>query len=182
MTIDNNTGEVISLDEAIKYTHTFQINNPDAIKSFFAGINKINCILGQDDCMGIRFYNGEDSVTGKSNLVLVGVDKNGEDITQGVILERLTDCPTLCPKISDLIKPYTLYSIFLYTALFAGILPLLVLFPKKRAFNISEPIVPFIWLTTIASLYELIGSIILKINVDYWFQIYSLLELLTILY
>ncbi|WP_133119429.1 hypothetical protein [Avrilella dinanensis] len=75
-----------------------------------------------------------------------------------------------------------MYSILLYTALFTGILPLLVLFPKKRAFIFNEPIVPFIWLTTIASLYELVGSIILKINVDYWFQIYSLLELLTILY
>ena len=105
MTIDNNTGEVITLDEAINYTHTFQENNPDAIKSFFAGINKINCILEQDDCIGIRFYNREDPVTGKSNLVLGGVDKNGEDITQGVILERLTICPTHCPKNSVLIKP-----------------------------------------------------------------------------
>jgi hypothetical protein len=43
--------------------------------------------------------------TAKSNLVLVGVDKNGEDITQGVILERLTICPTHCPKNSVLIKP-----------------------------------------------------------------------------
>lgn len=105
MEIDNNTGEVITLDEAINYTHTFQENNPDAIKSFFAGINKINRILGQDDCIGIRFYNGEDPLTGKNNLVLVGVDKNGEDITQGVILERLVTCPNYCPKNSVLIKP-----------------------------------------------------------------------------
>ena len=105
MSINNNTGEVITLDEAIDFTHTYQNNNPDEIKSFFAGINKINRILGQDDCIGIRFYNGEDPVTGKNNLVLVGVDKNGEDITQGVILERLLTCPFHCPKNSVLIKP-----------------------------------------------------------------------------
>ena len=43
--------------------------------------------------------------TAKSNLVLVGVDKNGEDITIGVILEHLASCPTHCPKNSVLIKP-----------------------------------------------------------------------------
>lgn len=105
MTIDNNTGEVITLDQAINYTHTFQNNNPNTIKSFFAGINKINRIFGQDDCIGIRFYNGVDSVTGKNNLVLVGVNQNGEDITSGVILEDLVTCPNYCPKNSALIKP-----------------------------------------------------------------------------
>ena len=105
MTINNNTGEVITLDEAIDFTHSFQENNPDAIKSYFAGINKINRILGQDDCIGIRFYNGTDAATGKNNLVLVGVDKNGNDITQGVILEYLVTCPKICPDNSLLIKP-----------------------------------------------------------------------------
>ena len=75
-----------------------------------------------------------------------------------------------------------MYYFFLYTALFAGILPLLVLFSKKRAFVFKEPITPFIWLTFIATLYELVGSIILKINIDYWYQVYSLLEFLTVFY
>lgn len=105
MSINNNTGEVITLDEAIDFTHTFQDNNPDEIKSFFAGINKINRILGQDDCIGIRFYNGTDPVTGQNNLVLVGVDQNGEDITSGVIVEKLITCPNFCPQNSALIKP-----------------------------------------------------------------------------
>lgn len=41
---------------------------------------------------------------------------------------------------------------------------------------------PFVWLTFIATLYEYIGTSILKINVAYWFQLYSLLEFLTIYY
>lgn len=75
-----------------------------------------------------------------------------------------------------------MYYIFLYIALFAGILPLLVLFSKKRAIAFKESITPFIWLTFIATLYELVGSIILKINIDYWYQVYSLLEFLTVFY
>lgn len=76
-----------------------------------------------------------------------------------------------------------MYYIFLYTALFAGILPLSVLFFKKRAFVFKEPIIPFIWLTFIAALYEGIGIITsLKVGQNYWNQIYSLLEILAVFY
>lgn len=105
MAINNNSGEVIQLDEAIEYTHAFQEDNPESIKAFFAGINKINHVLGQEDCIGIRFYSGLDPVTGVKNLVLVGVNQEGEDITEGVIVEKLITCPTICAKNSALIKP-----------------------------------------------------------------------------
>lgn len=75
-----------------------------------------------------------------------------------------------------------MYYVFAYIALFLGIIPLIVLFSKKRALVFKESIVPFIWLTAIATLYELTGTLTLKIPVDYWFQFYSLLEFLTIYY
>lgn len=75
-----------------------------------------------------------------------------------------------------------MYSILVYTALFAGILPLLMAFSKKDSFVFKEPITPFIWLTFIATLYEGIGTIVLKIDSSYWNKIYSLLEFLTIFY
>ncbi|TDS64258.1 hypothetical protein [Myroides indicus] len=75
-----------------------------------------------------------------------------------------------------------LYYSITYAALFAGIIPLIVLFLKKRAFVVSDSIQPFVWLTFIATLYEGIGTFILKVNTTYWFQIYSLLEFLTIYY
>jgi len=37
MTIDSNSTEVITLEEAVQYTHSFQSNNPRAIKAFFVG-------------------------------------------------------------------------------------------------------------------------------------------------
>lgn len=75
-----------------------------------------------------------------------------------------------------------MYSILLYTALFAGILPLLMAFSKKGAFVFKEPIAPFIWLIFLATLYEGIGTIVLKIDSSYWNKIYSLLEFLTVFY
>jgi len=104
MKLDINTGEVISLDEAIKFTHSFQEQNPIQLKSFSVGAEKIKIILQQDDCVGVRIYNGYDLDTGQANLVLVGFNKDGEDITDGVIVERLSPCPPDCPKDSPLIK------------------------------------------------------------------------------
>lgn len=105
MATDRNSGEVITVTEAIGFTHSFQENNPEATKAFFVGANKLNLILEQENCIGIRIYNGYDNVPNKQNLVLIGVDKNGEDIRNGVIVEHLVTCPPDCPKSSDLIKP-----------------------------------------------------------------------------
>ncbi|MDV4069983.1 hypothetical protein CMT34_17475 [Elizabethkingia anophelis] len=103
MSIDKNTGEIITLEKAIEFTHLFQMQNPSALTSFYAGGSKISSILEQENCIGIRFYNGYDAIAKKNNLVLVGVDINGEDITDGFILEHLSPCPPNCPKSSPLI-------------------------------------------------------------------------------
>lgn len=103
MGTDKNTGTVITLKEAIDFTHAFQYGNPASISAFLVGANKINLILEQKDCIGIRIYNGHDNVNNKNNLVLIGVDVNGKDMTEGVIVERLFICPPICPDSSLLI-------------------------------------------------------------------------------
>lgn len=75
-----------------------------------------------------------------------------------------------------------MYQVFFYIALFIGIIPLLVLFIKKRAFDFREPITPFIWLTVFATLYEFIGTGLLEIKTSYWFQLYSFFEIVTLFY
>lgn len=105
MAVDKNTGDVISLEEAVNYTHSFQERQSKAIKSFFVGTNKLNLIIEQEGCIGVRIYNGYDPVTNKENRVLVGVDASGEDISNGIIVEELFPCPTDCPKSSPLVKP-----------------------------------------------------------------------------
>ncbi len=104
MAVDRNTGEVVTLDSAVNYTHSFQNENPEAIKSFFVGSEKLKSILKQEGCIGVRIYNGNDAATNKENRVLVGVDASGEDISEGVIVEHLEPCPKSCPKSSPLIK------------------------------------------------------------------------------
>jgi len=104
MKLDNNTGAVIALDEAVKFTTSFQERNPNQIKSHFVGGEKVKLILQQENCIGIRIYNGYDPDRNEANLVLVGVDKDGEDLTNGVLVERLAACPSECPVKSKLIK------------------------------------------------------------------------------
>ena len=61
-----------------------------------------------------------------------------------------------------------------------GVIPLSILFIRRKAFSWNHPIVPFIWLTGIASVYEFIVSYWLEINTSYWFQLYALLSFLAL--
>lgn len=68
--------------------------------------------------------------------------------------------------------------LFINITLYSGIIPLIILLLKKIAFNFKEPIVPFIWVTAIASVYEILNLGFFEINLSYWFQIYPFLEIL----
>lgn len=46
--------------------------------------------------------------------------------------------------------------------------------------DLKLPIIPFIWLTVFAVIYELAGTLVLKINTTYWFQLYSFLEMIAL--
>lgn len=102
MAVNPETGEIITLAQAQKYVQAFRAQYPDQLKGFFVGASNVQKILGQTDCIGIRIYNGYDETTKKTNLVLVGVDKNQKDMTGGVILERLASCPQECDITSSL--------------------------------------------------------------------------------
>lgn len=104
MSINPNSGEKISLDEALDLVTAFRSNNPKDIKASFVGIETINLILTQPNCIGVRIYNGYDKATGKLAPVLVGVDTTGKDMVDGVILDRLKPCPEYCDTSSPLIK------------------------------------------------------------------------------
>lgn len=95
MTFDGNEGEVVTLAEAASWTANYRSANPGAIKAHAAGKNKLNSILNQDGCLGIRTYYAIDSEDALC-LVMVGVDANGDDMENGVILERMSPCPPYC--------------------------------------------------------------------------------------
>lgn len=75
-----------------------------------------------------------------------------------------------------------MYTVVFYIALFIGFIPLLLLFLKGKTYDQRHPVVPFIWLTAIASAYEFVGTNLLKIDTAYWFQLYSLLSFFSFYY
>lgn len=93
---DYKTGPVIDLNQGV-------------VGHFF-GKDLINDILSQPDAMGIRIYYGSSVEVGTSTvhpqLILVGVDENGEDLLGlGKIVDISRPCPVFCPKTYGLAMP-----------------------------------------------------------------------------
>lgn len=98
MRLDANIGSIITELEAKELIHSFETKFPDEIKSSFIGADNIESILAQENCIGIRIYNGYDSENKKMNLVFVGVDNEEKEILQnGIIYDKLLQCPPYCP-------------------------------------------------------------------------------------
>ncbi|MGJ1382840.1 hypothetical protein [Sphingobacterium siyangense] len=96
MSVNSNTGSVITLAEAVIYMTAYRTKFPNEAKGFFIGSDKLGLILSQEDCIGVRIYNGYDDSEGIMNQVLVGVDMNGDDLSEGIIVEKLVPCPKIC--------------------------------------------------------------------------------------
>jgi hypothetical protein len=98
MAFNGKEGTVVSLNDAAGWTAAYRatITPGDRIAHFF-GKDKINDILNQTGCMGIRIYHGLDA-NGEKVLVLVGADANEDDMEHGVIVEKSTPCPPRCSK------------------------------------------------------------------------------------
>ncbi len=88
-------GEVISLSTGSDWTANYRAANPGQTKAFFYGQVILNDILAQADCVGIRIYYAIDE-EGDKQLVIVGVDEDGNDQTAGIVADRAKPCPTYC--------------------------------------------------------------------------------------
>jgi hypothetical protein len=93
---ENEAGLIIDLDQAKMYTYAFQESHPDQIVAFKVSIDKIQAIIDQPDCKGVRIYNGFDKENDKKNLILIGYDHDDKDMEGGVIVEKLLACPPYC--------------------------------------------------------------------------------------
>ncbi len=86
----------IPLDEAADMTRRYR-ENAD-LNARLGGLfarEAFDRILSQEGCMGIRFYFAE-SKDGEMELILVGVDANGNDMEYGELAERIIGCPPFC--------------------------------------------------------------------------------------
>ena len=98
MTINENSGGLITEQQARTLISEFDKRFPGEVVSSFMGSVHINSILSQEDCIGLRIYNGYDALTEKISLVLVGVDSANNDLLKdGLIYDQMVTCPPTCP-------------------------------------------------------------------------------------
>ncbi|MBI4810794.1 MAG: hypothetical protein HY800_05015 [Ignavibacteriales bacterium] len=104
MALPPKNNQIISLDEASKYTSAYrQQATANAIKGGLFWKEYVQKLLDQPGCVAMRYYHGMNT-DGKPIIVLVGVNDKGDDITDGILLEILPFCPPFCPSNKELIS------------------------------------------------------------------------------
>lgn len=88
-----NEGSLVNIDDASSWTADFREAYPEYKKGYFLGKNKLNDLLNQTDCVGIRIYFAIKD--GELNIVVVGAKANKDDITTNV-LDVAVSCPDQC--------------------------------------------------------------------------------------
>lgn len=102
MDFTGNEGSIIPLNLASQMTKNFRSNSEaGAIISMAIGKNVIEEVLNQTGCFGLRIYKALDD-NGSEEIVIVGVDDNGNDMYKGKIADRVIKCPIVCPDQSPL--------------------------------------------------------------------------------
>ncbi len=102
MSFTGNEDHSITLEEASELTQNYRDNAESGAKKggYFSKESLLD-ILNQDECVGIRYYFGEED-DGTPVLVLVGVDEEENDLTNGALREKSTPCPPRCGQANDL--------------------------------------------------------------------------------
>jgi hypothetical protein len=92
----------ITLDLATKLVRNYRATaaSGTAFGEYF-GQDAVKSLLAQAGNVGMRIYYGKNDA-GQTVLVLVGVDNNGRDLTEGVILEIGSICPPICDSAGKL--------------------------------------------------------------------------------
>lgn len=101
MSFSGNEGGSITLAQGSQWTANYRSANPNATKAHFFGKTKLNEVLNQSGCVGIRMYYAIDG-NGAKQLVLVGVNSSEQDLTSGIILDLAVPCPSYCDSFSAL--------------------------------------------------------------------------------
>lgn len=88
-------GSIITLAEGSIMTAEFRKAYPNVTKAVYYTANVYEDLLAQTGCVGIRIYNAinEDGIL---TNVLVGVDRDGNDMVNGKVYDRGTFCPNDC--------------------------------------------------------------------------------------
>ena len=94
MAFNGNEGDWITPAIAQTMTASFRQKFPNEKQGAFLGIDKINDILAQTDCKGLRVYFARNTA-GEMTIVMVGADSREADMTS-MILDVAQPCPPFC--------------------------------------------------------------------------------------
>lgn len=93
----------VTLTEAVAYCARYREAPLDTpTKAFAFGREAYDDILAQAGCAQVRSYLGR-TAEGEVTLVLVGVDRAGNDMTDGVLMQKAWPCPPYCAAQSPLL-------------------------------------------------------------------------------
>ena len=107
--LNGSEGDPIELETALRWTQNYRagLKTAEEHRAHFFGYQIIEEILKQESCVGIRIYYSLDD-EGKRQLVIVGVNAQGDDILPlpggrseedgdgGIVADASLPCPTYC--------------------------------------------------------------------------------------
>jgi len=103
MAFNGTEGTMISRTNARQLLENYE-NSPafpanNNTKGVLFGRDHLLAIIGQSGCKGIRVYFGKDGVRAEDpvQLVIVGTDEEGNDMSSGLVLDAGLPCPDVCP-------------------------------------------------------------------------------------
>lgn len=86
----------IPLKEAAEQTRRQRSRRPTQIGDVGALTAKaIRELLDQPGCVGMRYYRARNAKD-EGSMVLVGVDADGNDMVDGIVLDAILPCPPYC--------------------------------------------------------------------------------------
>lgn len=102
MPLPEKQNQTISVTDAAKLTARYRSNVAlGAVKGGAIWKENIEKILNQAGCVALRCYFGG-KADNSSVIVFVGVDKNGDDLIDGVLIEDWFPCPPYCSTTNSL--------------------------------------------------------------------------------
>ncbi|GEM_PF-892675 len=91
-----NENHDITLQDAVGLTQAYRLAvSSETVLAHYFGKNAIEKALAQPGCVGVRMFYGKHK-DGSSTLVIIGVDRAGNDMTAGIALQKALPCPPDC--------------------------------------------------------------------------------------
>lgn len=91
----------ISLADAAALTRRWRVQRRGLEHGGAFHADQVQAVLEGRDCVAMRYYHGLDAA-GLPSLILVGVDPEGADMCDSVMLELHFPCPPVCAESNDL--------------------------------------------------------------------------------